>query len=66
VQYIPVTEHWNGAKWTVVKAPNPGRVGQLYGTDAAFAGTWAVGAYSTLPMTQGYMEDPSTLVMKNR
>ncbi|HEY1583025.1 MAG TPA: hypothetical protein VGF73_08000 [Chthoniobacterales bacterium] len=66
VQFQPVTEHWNGTRWTVVKVAIPGRVGQLYGTDSADGSTWAVGAYSLLPMTQGYMQNPSTLILKNR
>ena len=65
VQYRPVTEHWNGTKWSVVKPANPGRVGQLYGAAAANGSTWAVGAYSLVSMTQGYMENPSTLILKN-
>jgi hypothetical protein len=66
VQYKAVTEHWNGTRWTVVKAAIPGRVGQLWGAAAAAGSTWAVGAYSLVPMTQGYMEDPATLILKNR
>jgi hypothetical protein len=66
VQFIPVTEHWNGTKWTVVKPSPPGPVGQLYGAAAAGNSIWAVGAYSAKPMTQGYMEDPATLIMRNR
>ncbi|HEX4665366.1 MAG TPA: hypothetical protein VH207_02105, partial [Chthoniobacterales bacterium] len=59
-------EHWNGSRWTVVKAAIPGRVGQLWGAAAAAGSTWAVGAYSLVPMTQGYMENPATLILKNR
>lgn len=66
VQYKPVSEHWNGTKWTVTKTEIPGRVGQLYSAEASNGSTWAVGAYSLVPMTQGFMVDPVTLVMKNR
>jgi hypothetical protein len=66
VQFTPVTEHWDGAKWRLVPVPNPGPVGQLYGAVAAGKSTWAVGAYSVKPMTQGYMEDPATLTVRNR
>ncbi len=66
VQFQPVTEHWNGKRWTAVKVVPPGPVGQLRGTVAFEGSNWAVGAYSLLPMTQGFMEDPSTLILKNR
>ena len=65
IQFLPVTEHWNGTKWTVLRTPSPGPVAQLYGA-AAKGSTWAVGAYSTQPMTQGYMVNPLTLIIKNR
>jgi hypothetical protein len=65
IQWLPVTEHWNGTRWTVLRTPNPGAVAQLYGA-AAKGSTWAVGAYSTKPNSQGYMVDPLTLIMKNR
>jgi hypothetical protein len=65
IQWLPVTEHWNGRKWTVLPTPNPGAVAQLYGA-ATKGSTWAVGAYSTKPNSQGYMVDPLTLIMKNR
>ena len=65
IQFLPVTEHWNGTRWSVLRTPNPGPVAQLYGA-AAKGSTWAVGAYSTQPMTQGYMVNPLTLIMRNR
>ena len=65
VKYLPITEHWNGIKWAVVPPPNPGRVAQLYGAKGLGRSTWAVGAYSSSPMTQGYMVSPATLIMRN-
>jgi hypothetical protein len=66
VQFLPVTEHWNGSSWTLLKTPDPGMVGQLYGAAAVNGATWAVGAYSTSRMTQGYMQNPLNLTMRNR
>jgi len=64
IQFTPVTEQWNGTSWRVVNAPNPGKVAQLFGVSAANGKVRTVGAYSTSPMTQGYMESPRTLIMQ--
>src|SRR5438132_1337422 len=64
VQFLPVTEHWDGTRWNVVNPPNAGKVAQLFGAAAANGKTWAVGAYSPLPMSQGYMENPRTFALK--
>ena len=64
VQFTPVTEQWNGTSWSVVTPPNPGKVAQLFGVSSANGKVRAVGAYSTSPMTQGYMESPRTLIMQ--
>jgi hypothetical protein len=63
VQFIPVTEKWNGTSWSVVTPPNPGKVAQLFGVSSANGKVWTVGAYSASPMSQGYMENPRTLIM---
>jgi hypothetical protein len=65
VQYRPIAEHWNGTRWSVVEPSYPGRVGQLYGASAVNGSTWAVGAYSLVSMTQGYMENPANLILRN-
>jgi hypothetical protein len=64
VQFLPVTEHWDGTRWNVVNPPNAGKVAQLFGAAAANGKTWAVGAYSPLPMSQGYMENPRTFALE--
>ncbi len=64
IQFTPVTEKWNGTSWSVVTPPNPGKVAQLFGVSSANGKVWTVGAYSTLPMSQGYMENPRTLIMQ--
>jgi hypothetical protein len=48
----------------VVTPPNPGKVAQLFGVSSANGRVWTVGAYSTSPMSQGYMENPRTLIMQ--
>jgi hypothetical protein len=43
---IPLIEHWNGARWSVVPAPDPGGLSAndyLSGVAASKAGAWAVG-----------------------
>ena len=43
---IPLIEHWNGARWSVVPAPDPGGLSAnayLSGVAASKAGVWAVG-----------------------
>ncbi len=64
IQFTPVTEKWNGTSWSVVTPPNPGKVAQLFGVSSANGKVWTVGAYSTSPMSQGYMENPRTLIMQ--
>ena len=64
VQFVPVTEQWNGTSWKVLNSPNAGKVAQLFGAAAANGKTWAVGAYSPLPMSQGYMENPRTFALE--
>jgi hypothetical protein len=64
IQFTPVTEKWNGRSWSVVTPPNPGKVAQLFGVSSANGRVWTVGAYSTSPMSQGYMENPRTLIMQ--
>jgi hypothetical protein len=41
----PLIEHWNGANWSIVPAPNPGQLGsELHGVTALSANDiWAVG-----------------------
>jgi len=42
----PLIEHWNGARWTVVRSPDPGGLSAndyLGGVAASKAGVWAVG-----------------------
>ena len=63
IQFLPVTEHWDGANWTVVTPPNPGKVAQVLGVTNAGGSIVGVGAYSTSPMTAGYMVNPQTLTM---
>jgi hypothetical protein len=64
IQFTPVTEKWTGRSWSVVTPPNPGKVAQLFGVSSANGRVWTVGAYSTSPMSQGYMENPRTLIMQ--
>ncbi|HET7013029.1 MAG TPA: hypothetical protein VFI65_03910 [Streptosporangiaceae bacterium] len=54
VRWQTVIEHWNGARWTMVRSPNPSRAGcgndRLFGVAASRAGTWAVGSYCQAPL----------------
>jgi hypothetical protein len=34
VQFLPVTEHWDGTSWSVVTPPDPGKVAQLFSASA--------------------------------
>jgi len=54
-----VTEHWNGAKWTVVPSPTPGSGGAILNAVAAAAGGPTVAV--------GYVlgSQPRTLVLRN-
>ena len=64
VQFLPVTEHWNGTRWSVVTPPDPGKVAQLFSVAMANGNVWTVGAYSKTLMKSGYMENPRTLAME--
>jgi hypothetical protein len=42
---VPLVEHWNGRRWSIVDAPNPGGVASLYSVTAQSAkDVWAVGS----------------------
>jgi hypothetical protein len=44
-QSIPLVEHWNGKRWSIIKSPNPGGVASLYSVTALSAhNVWAVGS----------------------
>ncbi len=48
---LTLTEHWNGAAWSIVTTPNPTSIAMLYGVTAISENdAWAV----------GYSYDPST------
>ena len=64
VQFLPVTEHWDGTSWTVVTPPDPGMVAQLFSVSTASGKVFSVGAYSKSPMKFGYMESPRTLTIQ--
>jgi len=43
--YRPLTEHWDGTRWSLVRAPNAGLDSSLSAVWAASSETWAVGGY---------------------
>lgn len=54
--YVTLTEHWDGASWSIVPSPNGSSVGrksnELIGLEAVPGSTqvWAVGAYGIRPL----------------
>jgi hypothetical protein len=62
---IPLMEHWNGTKWTVLNSPpNPGgQAAQYFGATALPGSLWAVGDYGNV--SGAAVADPQTLVINN-
>lgn len=54
--FLNLTLHWNGTKWAVVKAPNPGTADSLLGTsDVSATDAWAVGIQGYCGSSTGQM-----------
>jgi hypothetical protein len=53
-RWVPLTEHWDGTKWTMVPSPAPSGAGcgndRLFGVTTSRAGTWAVGIACHAPL----------------
>src|SRR5579872_2790704 len=58
----PITEHWDGTKWSSVSTPDPGQAAELLSATTANGTVWAIGAYSA---TAGItLANPMTLTLK--